>query len=477
LPLFADLVHSIFTVHKKRIIKRLALGTLFVLVSYAIYYCWISFPVATGYGAKVYCSAYFLSQRSEETILQEDLDFLPLNYASYTVDLNDSSVTCSLFGTATRKAIFRKAFGATLVREIPEEKIRAQSFQRPQPPATNRDTIPWPMGDKLQEADYTTIDSVTIANAVNRLFIEQDSLHPIRTRALIVLHRGQIVAEKYAPGIGPTTPLAGWSMTKSITGALAGILVQQGRLQIDAPAPVPEWNSTTDPRRAITLRNLLQQSSGLQFEEDYAKNSNATRMLFMRADMGGYAASLPLIHAPGSVFSYSSGNSNILSRILRQTIGERLYHSFPYEQLFFKLGMFSTTLEPDASGTYVGSSYCYATARDWARFGLLYANNGMANGASLLSSAWIRASLKPAPAAAQGQYGFQWWLNSGAPADNPNRRFPALPADMFWADGYEGQNIYILPSQSLVVVRLGTTRAPFWGEDNFLQELIKATKE
>jgi CubicO group peptidase (beta-lactamase class C family) len=222
---------------------------------------------------------------------------------------------------------------------------------------------------------------------------------------------------------------------------------------------------------------LLQQTTGLKFEEVYSKSSHATRMLCQHGDMGAYAASLPLEHPIGSRFHYSSGNSNILSRIIRQTIGDSNYHAFPYEQLFYKIGMYSVVLEPDASGTFVGSSFCFATARDWARFGLLYLNNGLFDGQQILSAEWVKQSVTPSSAAGQGEYGFQWWLNRGARGRPENRLFPTLPEDMFFADGFEGQNIFVIPSKKLVVVRLGLTRKKQYGEVQFLEELIRGLRE
>jgi CubicO group peptidase (beta-lactamase class C family) len=265
----------------------------------------------------------------------------------------------------------------------------------------------------------------------------------------------------------------GWSMAKSITSALIGMLVRDGRLRVDAPAPVPEWSKPDDPRHAITLIDLLQQCSGLQFEENYLKSSDATKMLFERADMGAYTAAHPLKQPPGTLWYYSSGNSNIVSRIIRQTVGEEKYHAFPYERLFYPTGMYSAILEPDASGTFVGSSYMYATARDWARFGLLYLGDGVFNGVRLLPEGWVRKSTTPAPAAPRGQYGYQFWLNAGTKDDPSDRTYPHAPPDLFCADGFEGQNVFIIPSRQLVVVRLGLTKGKF-NADRFLGDVLDA---
>jgi CubicO group peptidase (beta-lactamase class C family) len=286
-----------------------------------------------------------------------------------------------------------------------------------------------------------------------------------------VIQNGAIVAEQYASGYNKTSKFLGWSMAKSITSALIGILVKKGKLTVDAPAPVASWQDEKDDRHAITLQNLLQQTSGLDFWENYSSYSNATNMLFNKADMASYTASLPLKHKPGSEFYYSSGNSNILSGIVRSTVGEKDYHSFPYRELFHKIGMFHTLLEPDASGTFVGSSYVYASARDYARFGLLYLNEGVFNGERILPEGWVQQTITPASANKQKNYGYQFWLNGFDENDLSKKEFPEVPADMFYADGYGGQRIYIIPSLQLVVVRVGLNK---FDEHRFLKKLMKA---
>lgn len=458
----------------KNIFKRLLLSVSLFIVIYGIYYCWISFPVATGYGAKILCSAIFVSGRNEEDVKKQELDFTPLNFAGYRVNYLDSSVTCSLFGLAKRKAVYRNGLGATLINGFSEKEIRRQQFRLPVKPGWKTDTIPWPFGDKVADSFPANIDFEKITRSVENLFKEIDTSNPNRTRAVIVVYNNQIIAERYAPGFSKATMLTGWSMTKSVTGSLAGVLVKNKKLKVEESAPVPEWETRNDPRHSITLRHLLQQTTGLEFEEVYSKSSHATRMLCQEGNMGAFAASLSLKYAPGSVFHYSSGNTNILSRIIRKIVGDRDYHAFPYEQLFYKMGMFNTVLEPDASGTFVGSSYCYATARDWARFGLLYVNNGVFNNEQILTADWVQQSIMPSSAATEGQYGFQWWLNVGEESNSSNRLYPYLPSDMFFADGFEGQNIFIIPSKKLVVVRLGLTRKSRWGEENFLREVLSA---
>lgn len=456
---------------KTELIKGTALLAGLAAVGYGIYYCWKALPVATGFGVKVLASGVFVGGRKPADIQARDLSFSPVRLITYKIDYQDSTVTGSLWGLARTKALFRPGLGATLVRQQTEEAIRSQPVRLPVLPASTAGTLPWPAGDEISPALPAHIDTARLAAVLAPVFPEK---HPCRnqTSAVVVLYQGQLIAERYAPGFDRHTRLAGWSMTKSITNALIGILVKQNKLQVDQPAPVPEWHRTRDPRRAITLKQLLQQTSGLAFEEDYTRSSHVTRMLFQKADMGAFAACQRLQHQPGSVFRYSSGNSNILSRLIRHTVGEQHYHAFPYEQLFQKAGMYSALLEPDASGTFVGSSFCFATARDWARFGLLYLNDGLAGEEQLFPEGWVTQSAQPAAAARKGEYGFHFWLNAGAKDDQANRTFPSLPADMFYASGFDGQNIFILPSEKLVVVRLGLALKGDYGAEKLLANII-----
>jgi CubicO group peptidase (beta-lactamase class C family) len=457
--------------------KTIILSAFLVLltsgIGYGIYYCTISFPIISGYGAKIMCSSIFVSNRTEEDIKKNELGAFPLNLATFTIDRKDSSVTATVFGFASKKAIYRPGLGATLVSELSEKEIREQKFRILPPPLVKTDTLLWPLGDKLPAAP-SNIDQSQVQLAVKNAFEEKDPKNLVHTRAVVVVYDGQLIYEQYAPGYNQDSKLIGWSMAKSITSCLIGMLVKDGKIDINNPAPVEEWKNPGDPRNKITIKDILQQSSGLDFLEDYSGSSDATKMLFQKANAGAYTASRPLKHKPSSFFYYSSGNSNILSRIIRNTIGDTEYHNFPYQRLFYKLGMYHTTLEPDASGTFVGSSFIYATARDFARFGLLYLNDGVYNNERLLPEGWVKESAIVAPSATLGQYGYQFWLNAGPKNDSKQRKFPAAPTEMFYADGFEGQHIFIIPSKKLVVVRLGFAPADNFDADTLLAGILQA---
>jgi len=410
-----------------------------------------------------------MQHRSPADVIKEDLGDFPLSLGTYIVNASDSSVTGYVWGFAKKKAIFRKGLGSTLINDLSEAEIRAEHFSIPTAPVVDRDTIAWPMGDKLPAALPPAIDTVLMNTALQNIFNDTLDNRPSVTRAALVVYDGQIVAEKYAPGFDKNTVMLGWSMSKSITAALIGILVKQGKLDVNAPAPVPEW--TNADKHKITLKNLLQQTTGIDFREVYSGPSDATNMLTKKGDMAAFTANLPLNREPGTKFRYSSGNSNILSRIIRQIVGENNYSSFPYTELFYKTGMYNTVLEPDASGTFIGSSYSYATARDFARFGLLYYNNGKFNEEQILPENWVSESVQPPPVNELKNYGYQFWLNGLDKNDITKREFQDVPTDMFYADGYGGQFIYIIPSKKLVVVRLGLHKIR---ENKFLREVIAA---
>ena len=454
---------------KKRIIKRALLLAVLAAVGYGVYYCWYSFPIISGYSAKIACSCAFVQDRTKESIENEELGSMPLSLGRINIDVKDSSVTGTVLGMAKRKAIYRKRLGCTLVNEFSETIIRAQHFVVPQ--TFDDDTTRWPMGDAFATRMLTNSNRSHIDSALSFVFQNSFDNKETFTRAVIVVHNGAIVAEQYAPGYNKRSKFLGWSMAKSVTGALIGILAKKGKIVITQPAPVPAWQNEKDNRHAITTENLLQQTSGLDFWENYSSYSNATNMLFNKADMAGYTASLPLKQSPGKEFYYSSGNSNILSGIIRTVVGEKDYHTFPYTELFHKTGMYHTLLEPDASGTFVGSSYVYASARDYARFGMLYLNNGVFHGERILPERWVHHTVTPSPPNKQKNYGYQFWLNGIDEKDASKKEFPEAPADMFYADGYGGQRIYIIPSLQLVVVRLGLNK---FDEHQFLKKLLKA---
>ncbi|MEE8523376.1 MAG: serine hydrolase, partial [Thermoanaerobaculia bacterium] len=431
---------------RTRSILGIAAVLLLVASVFAATYISRAVPVGTAYFAKVLCSEVFVSGRPPEDVLAIDLalDNPIVQGIEVDVDTERQRVSASLRGFFASTAVHREGLGCSLAIEVTPEELSSQTLAgtAPRPPR------PWPEDDEdAVEPAAPEIDVERLRQAVDGAFFEPDPDRPRRTRAIVVVHDGELVAERYAPGFDAEMPLTGWSMTKSVTNALVGILVEQGRLDVQAPAPVPEWQDDEDPRAAVTLDQLLWMSSGLDFDETYGDpGADVQQMLFRRPSAAAFAAAMPLRTPPGSEWSYSSGTSNIVSRIVRKTVeaaGED-YWTFPRRALFEPLGMTSATLEPDASGTFVGSSFCFATARDWARFGLLYLGDGVWEGERILPPGWVEYSTTPTPRS-NGRYGAHFWLN--ADADGSERRWPGLPADLYMMSGFEGQWVYVVPSK------------------------------
>ncbi len=431
--------------------RRGGLAVLFLAILVAGLLWLHELPIATGYAAKLLCSGVFVAGRTEASLLAEDLD--AFGWLRSRVDRAERVASSDWLGLGRSTAVYRDGLGCALAIDASVDELRAQGFApRPVPEPAD---LPWPRGDRLSEVTPVGFDAPALAAAVESAFGELDPAIHRRTRAVIVLHRGEIIAERYAPGFDVSTRLLGWSMTKSVLATLVGIQSGRGRLALDAPAPIAAWRS--DARAAITPDELLRMTSGLDFSERYGAFADATTMLFLSRSTSAYAERRPLAHAPGSVWSYSSGSSNLLSEILRASFASDTpaYHRFPREALFDRIGMRSAVLETDAAGTFVASSFAYATARDWARFGLLHAQAGVWQGERVLPKGWLARVRQPTPPAPQGSYGAHWWLNTGTPGTPNDRPFPSLPIGLFFASGYEGQYVVVVPSHELVVVRLG----------------------
>lgn len=421
-------------------------------------------------GAKILCSSVFVAGRERQHVLAEELQEAAAQGIRFALTDEPPTVIASAAGQSAT-AVYRGPLGCTLVDGDQVDDLLAQFDPAgfPEPPAADA-RADWPEGSGVNLPDAVDgVDLAAVDAALTAAFAETDPDQPLRSRAVVVVHQGRIIAERYAEPFEADTPQLGWSMTKTVTGALTGLLVADGALAVEQPAPVSEWGAE-DPRAAITLEHLLRMSSGLAFSEVYnaESTSDVVAMLFGagKDDMGAFSANMPLAEAPGTHWSYASGTSNLIARIHRQQFDSlQDYFTFPRERLFNPLGMASAVMEPDVSGTFVGSSYMYATPRDWARLGLLYLQDGIWNGERLLPADWVKYSLTPAPAAGQGQYGAQIWLNHGAPGDSAVRPHPELPAEMYYLSGFEGQNVVVVPSRELVVVRMGLTRSaarPIW---------------
>lgn len=303
-----------------------------------------------------------------------------------------------------------------------------------------------------------------LARKIDALFTRKDIGE---TRAVIVMHDGRIVAERYAPGYDEETRFVGWSMTKTITGVMIGMLVAEGKLRLDETPPIKIWQRTGEPRGEITLRQLLQMRSGLRHTEtgEPAYDADTVRMLFLqgRDDMAAWAESQPLEAEPGNQFKYSTSTSVILADIAARVLTSRTdaesrrlaVDNFLKARLFGPLAMYSTLPEYDAAGTFIGGSMVHATTRDWARFGEFLRNGGAAKGVQLVPKGWITFMTKSSPRSPD--YGAQVWLNRPSGTDRDVLFADRGPSDLFAMVGHLGQYVLVSPGEELTVVRLGKT--------------------
>lgn len=406
--------------------------------------------VGSGYAAKFVCSNVFVAGRDAGQVLADDVQAPGhplLRLMSVDVDDSAGTVRAGLFGLFGKGlALEQEGAGCTTV---PDGDLAAATLGAVPPPgAPNGDAL-WPEGERVEASQTLELQAV----------LDDTGLAGPGMRAIVVVKSGRVVGERYAEGFSASTPLLGWSMTKTVTAAIIGTLVADGKMSVDQTGLFEAWKS--DGRAAISLADLMAMSSGLEFNEDYGDVTDVTRMLYLEPDMASFASAKPLAGEVGKVFSYSSGTTLILSRLWQDAVGDPARAlAWPRERLFGPVGMTSAVLEADARGTYAGSSYLYATAHDWARFGQLLLQDGVWEGSRILPEGYVGWMRQPAPAS-NGEYGRgQLWLRGpegGAPPGaNPDAGFD-LPADTFWMQGHDGQSVAIVPSEELVVVRLGLT--------------------
>ncbi len=441
-------------------------------------FLWLAREVGAGYCAKRIASGVFVAGRTAESVANEELGFIP--FFGYEVDEEAKTVTAWVFPGTRRTAVYRDGLGVALALDGDVARLKAQARPELRPDLSALAAEPWPMGDAPSGHPRPAgIDEAQLTAAVDTMFAEPEPWHKRRTRAVLIVYKDEIIAERYAPGYGPEQRLPAWSMTKSVTHALFGIAQKQGKLpDIFAPAPVAEW--AEDDRKGVSIDMLLRMSSGSSFNEmDFTPPADLTTMLFLNEDTGAYGISLPLSHPPDTHFAYGSSTTNVLSVILRQAYNDDdSYYALPYTELFSKIGMRSAYIEADASGTYVGSSYLFATPRDYARFGLLYLHDGVWQGERILPEGWVEYARTTTPTAPEKNYGAHWWRPSLSQRASAEAKGVTIPEDAFNASGFEGQKIVVIPSKELVIVRLGLCYfSPYKIFYDQVAEVLKALRE
>jgi CubicO group peptidase (beta-lactamase class C family) len=454
-----------------KLVRRVVIALVLLLLVLALA-LWMKPPdilrIGANYAAKIVCSNVFLAGRDPDEVVRTDVQapgVALLRLMRVSVDRERRVVRAGLLGfIGDGLAVARPGAGCAAVPDGNLEFATHVGF-----PATPADSAvdaadAWPAG-----AAVAATATVATTAALNRLLAD-DTLAGPGIRAIVVVDHGHIVAERYGAGFSATTPLLGWSMAKSVVAGLVGVLVKDGRLALDQSAGWPAADS--GGRERIRIADLLAMSSGLRFNEAYGIVSDVTRMLYLQPDTAGFARGQPLLHPPGEFWSYSSGTANVLSRIVQDAAG-RLGAAVAAEKLFKPLGMTTAIIETDEYGTLVGSSYMYATARDWARYGLFLQQGGVWQGQEILPRGYVAMMATPV-AASGGEYGhglvWLWGSDGITPGKDPDAAF-GIPADTFWMEGHDGQSIAIIPSRQLVVVRLGLTP---WRNHYRPQPLIKA---
>lgn len=434
---------------------------------FLIYFGYTTYPkldLISGFSAKSVASGHFIDNRSQELIEKGDNDIEMIDLAKNKIDDVGKLATASVYGLKERKAIYREGLGATLINDNfdfskPYEVPKRTKF------STN---LSFPYGnDEPKDTVFSNIDYIKLNTAVANAFDKKGQKNK-RTRSVIVIYKDKIIAEKYDTDFNKNSKILGWSMTKSITATLFGILQKEGKIDINKPVPIAEWKN--DNRKNITINDLLHMNSGLEWEEDYTKISDVTKMLFLAEDMSQSQLIKPAQFKPNTHWNYSSGTTNLLSGILRKQFKtHQEYLDFWYSALIDKIGMNSMIVEIDMAGNYVGSSYGWATTRDWAKFGLLYLHKGNWNGKQLFDENWAKYVATPTDGS-KGDYGAHFWINAGG-------HYPDAPKDMFYCSGYQGQMIAIIPSFDLVIVRMGLTEDAKFDFNELLKEIVGSLKK
>jgi len=436
----------------KTLKRTLLLLICFVLI--AVVYNYPKLNIIAGYSAKNMNSSVFLAGRSLAFTDSTDNNFSPINLASDVVDIAKKSSTSSVLGLLSRTAIYREGVGSVIITNDFDTTLKVRVPKRARPD----NTTAYPFGNADQkDSILSTVNYNKLNKTVESLFTSNT-----QTRAVLVLHKNQIIAEKYAKGFTKNSRILGWSMTKSIMSTVFGIMQTQGKINVLDKAPVAAWKN--DERKEITFNDLLHMNSGLEWDENYNEISDVTKMLFLEKDMTKIQAEKPLVGMPNESWNYSSGTSNLISGLIRSQFNtHQEYLDYWYKEFIDKIGMNSMVIETDMTGNYVGSSYAWATPRDWAKFGLLYLNKGNWNGQQLFDATWVDYITTPTNGS-KGTYGGHFWLNAEG-------QFPDVPKNMFFADGYQGQFVFIFPDQDLVVVRMGLSHINI---NDFLKGILES---
>lgn len=458
--------------HAQRYLAASISGALFLLLL-LISGCMLNdIQPGTGYAAKNICTGIFVSGTERRTMANDYVapEVDPLHLV-WKIDVNRLKKTVTVRDIFFKDyyattAVYREGLGCTcligktrrqLMRQMPDDLTQLSL----------PDNLPWPRGAAGIHPDIPAyVDMAAVQTAIDESFKENAGA-PRQTVAVAVVHGNKLIAEQYAEGFTPHTPILGWSMSKSVTSALVGIQSGLGLLSVSDSHLFEQWEGT--PKADITIEHLLHMSSGLKFyEESRGDNNNLAEMLYSTEDYAQYMMDRELYNPPGTVWHYSTGETMLLARIVQDNAGGTLAdgYRFMQEELFHRIDIANAVVEFDPSGTFVGGAGFIMPARDWARIGQLYLQNGLWNGAQVLPENWVAYSLTPAPT--KTSYGAQIWLNQN------RKTWPELPEDTISFLGHNYQRVVIVPSHDLVVVRMGYT---FDNSADPTEQLVKRIME
>ncbi len=427
--------------------------------------------------AKLLASGVFVVGREPDEFIRNDLqhysglglpDWKDIEVA---IDRSRKSVTLKSPGVPPRTAVYCGDQGCVL---LPQGETKVAFEPVPITSALpDPSTLKWPLGDLVDDDEPPAdVDRDALSAGLDFAFDDVRQAVPQKTRALLVVYKGQIIAERYAPGFDQSTRHICWSMGKSITAALVGVLVGQGHFKVEDPAPIPQWRDPADGRSKITISNLLHMSSGLKFDSPsdpalmFTDRDNHRFVYFGATDVFAYSINREREFPPGTVWRYRNCDPLSLGLIIRRTVearGEK-YLSFPQRALFDRIGMRNMVLEVDSHANFIMTGFDYGTARDWARFGLLHLRDGVWQGERILPAGWVDYLTTPAPADGEKKYGALCWLNRGG-------QYASLPRDMYWPAGHHGQVVLVIPSRDMVIVRLG--HSAVGGFDDYLEPVVQ----
>lgn len=411
--------------------------------------------VGAGVAAHNLCSAVFVAGLDPEATMNELVKPIvghPFdNWLRYRVDRASHSVETSMARIFHARADFTPGYGCRL------------QFAHTPPAPAPRSILPATAQDGFAPPEPVTSSDAAINTALDQVFNERAGQSIKDVKAVVIVKDGRVIAERYAPGFGVDTPLLSYSVAKSFTNALLGILVREGRLRVDQPVGAPEWQGTNDPRAKLTIEDLLRMRSGLSVKEEANGFSPVAKMEYLHDDMAAFAAQYPLSSPIGKEWDYTSGNTLILDRLLGRTVGGGAagMRSFAEKELLIPARLSNLTMEFDGSGVFMSASYVYAPARTFARFGQLYLDDGVApDGQRVLPEGWVDWSRR---STLGSTYGAGFWTNDGSDDFTQWRVKNGFPKDGYFASGFLGQRIYIVPSAKLVIARFGYSRPPDFG--------------